>query len=66
MLEGQEEVNIIDHFCRYGGHSIISNSYYGMHRAQIHINLPAENPIISFETIEIKMALVSAKRSMAT
>ena len=66
MLEGGEEVNIIDHFCRYGGHAIISNSYYGMHRAQIHTNLPPEHPIMSFETIEIKMAFVSAKRSMAT
>ena len=29
---------------------------------QMHINLPPEHPIISFETIEIKMAAVSAKR----
>ena len=44
--------------------SIVSNSYYGMPREQIHINLPTEHPIMSFETIEIKMAAVSAKRSM--
>ena len=45
--------------------SIVSNSYYGMPRGQIHINLPPEHPIMSFETIEIKMATVSAKRSIA-
>ena len=45
--------------------SIVSNSYYGMPRGQIHINLPPEHPIMSFDTIEIKMAAVSAKRSMA-
>ena len=28
------------------------------------IHLPPEHPIMSFETIEIKMAAVSAKRSM--
>ena len=44
--------------------SIVSNSYYGMHRGQIHINfapmyLPPEHPIMSFKTIEIKMASVS-------
>ena len=44
--------------------SIVSNSYYGVPRGQIHINLPPEHPIMSFETIEIKMAAVSAKRSM--
>ena len=44
--------------------SIVSNSYYGMPRGQIHINLPPKNPIMSSETIEIKMAAVSAKRSM--
>ena len=42
--------------------SIVSNSYYGMPRGQIHFNLPPEHPIMSFETIEIKMAAVSAKR----
>ena len=42
--------------------SIVLNSYYGMPRGQIHINLPPENPIMSFETIEIKLAAVSAKR----
>ena len=31
---------------------------------QIHINLPPEHHIMSFETIEIKMAAVSAKRSI--
>ena len=35
--------------------SIVSNSYYGMLKGQIHINLPPEYPIMSFETIEIKM-----------
>ena len=44
--------------------SIVSNSSYGMPRGQIHINLPPEHPIMSFETIEIKMAAVSAKRSI--
>ena len=44
--------------------SIVSNSYYGMPRGRIHINLPPEHPIMSFETIEIKMAAVSAKRSI--
>ena len=44
--------------------SFVSNSYYGMPRGQININLPPEHPIMSFETIEIKMASVSAKRSM--
>ena len=44
--------------------SIVSNSYYGMPRGQIHINLPPEHPIMSFETIENKMATLSAKRSM--
>ena len=46
--------------------SIVSNSYYGMPRGQIHINFPPEHPIMSFETIEIKMVAVSAKRSIAT
>ena len=44
--------------------SIVSNSYYGMPRGQIYINLPAEHLIMSFETIEIKMAAVSVKRSI--
>ena len=44
--------------------SIVSNSYYGMLRGQIHINLPPEHPIMSFETIEINMAAISAKRSI--
>ena len=44
--------------------SIVSNSYYGMPRGQIHINLPPEHPIMSFKTIEIKVAAVSAKRSI--
>ena len=42
--------------------SIVSNKYYGMPRGQIHINLPPEYPIMSLETIEIKMAAVYAKR----
>ena len=41
--------------------SIVSNSYYGMPRGQIHIYLPPGHPIMSFETIEIKMAAVSGK-----
>ena len=45
--------------------SVVSNSYYGMPRGQIHINLPPEHPIMSFETIEIKMAAISAKRSIS-
>ena len=44
--------------------SIVSNIYYGMPRGQIHINLHPEHPIMSSETIEIKMAAVSAKRSI--
>ena len=44
--------------------SIVLNGYYGMPRGQIHINLPPEHPIMSFETIEIEMAAVSAKRSI--
>ena len=44
--------------------SIVSNSYYGMPMGQIHINLPPEHPIMSFETIEIKMVAVSVKRSI--
>ena len=44
--------------------SIVSTTYYGMPRGQIHINLPPEDPIMSFETIEIKMAAVSVKRSI--
>ena len=42
--------------------SILSNSYYGMPREQIHNNWTPEHSIMSFETIEIKMAAVSAKR----
>ena len=38
--------------------------YYGMPRAQIHINFAPEHPIMSFKTIEIKMATVSAKRTI--
>ena len=44
--------------------SIVSNSYYGMLWGQIHIHLPPEHPIMSFETIEIEMATLSAKRFM--
>ena len=44
--------------------SIVSNSYYGMLWGQTHIHLPPEHPIMSLETIEIKMAAVSAKRSI--
>ena len=44
--------------------SIASNSYYGIPRGQIHITLLSEQPIMYFETIEIKMAALSAKRSM--
>ena len=45
--------------------SIVSNSHYGMPRGQIHINLPPGHPIMSFEMIQIKMAAVSVKRSIA-
>ena len=45
---------------------IVSNSYYGMLRGQIHINLPPEYPIMYFETTEYKMAAVSAKRSITS
>ena len=45
--------------------SIVSNIYYGMSRGQIHINFPPEHPIMSSETIETKMAAVSAKRSIS-
>ena len=44
--------------------SIVSNSYYGMPRVQIRINLSPVHPAMSFETIEIKMAAVSVKRCM--
>ena len=44
--------------------SIVSNSYYGMPRGQIHINLPLGHPIMSSETLEIKIAAVPAKKSM--
>ena len=44
--------------------SIVTINDYGMLRGQIHINLPPEHPIMSFETIEINMAAVSAKRSI--
>ena len=44
--------------------SIVSNSYYWMPRGQINMHLPPGHPIMSFETIEIKMAAVSAKRSI--
>ena len=44
--------------------SIVSKSCYGMPRGQIHINLPHDHAIMSFETIEIKMAAVSGKRSV--
>ena len=35
-----------------------------MPREQIHINLPTEHPVMSFETMEIEMAAVSAKTSI--
>ena len=44
--------------------SMASNSYYGMLIGQMHTNFPPEYPIMSFETTEIKMAAVFAKRSM--
>ena len=43
--------------------SSVLNSYYGMLWDQIQINLPPGHPIMYFETIEVKMATVSAKRS---
>ena len=45
--------------------SIVSNSYYGMPRGQIHLSFSPEHPIMSLETIEIKMAAVSAKCLLA-
>ena len=45
--------------------SIVLNNYYGMLRRQIHINCPPKHPM-SFETMEIKMAALSAERSMLT
>ena len=42
--------------------STVYNSYYGVLWDQIQINLPPEHPIMYFETVEIKMAAVSAKR----
>ena len=44
--------------------SIVLNSYYGMPKGQININLSPEHPIMSFETKGIKMAAVSAKRAI--
>ena len=44
--------------------SIVSNSYYEMLRGQIHIKLPPEHPIMSFETIEIKITSASPKRTI--
>ena len=41
--------------------SIVSNSYYGMPRGQIHFNLPPEHPIMSFGTIKIKWLLYLQK-----
>ena len=43
--------------------SVVLNSYYGMLYDQMQINLPPEHPIMYFETIEIKMAVLCAKRS---
>ena len=60
------EKKTIDHFTDTAAIliSIVSNSHYGMPGGQIHINLPPGHPIMSFETIEIKMAAVSVKRSI--
>ena len=57
---------VIDHFADTVAIliSVLSISYYGIPRGHIHINLPPEHPTLPFETIEIKMAAVSAKRSM--
>ena len=44
--------------------SVVSNNYYGIPKGQIHINLTPEHPIMSFETIEMKMSAVSGKRCM--
>ena len=37
--------------------SVVSNTYmyYGMPRGHVGINLPPEHPIMSFETMELKM-----------
>ena len=47
----------------FDGLLIVLNGFYGMPWDQIQINLLTEHPIMYFETIEIKMAVVSAKRS---
>ena len=53
-------------FYRYGGHfDFYCFEYLLWDEWQIHINLPPEHPIMSSETIEIKMAAVSAKRSIS-
>jgi len=49
---------------RFADPAPFSFSYYGMLRGQLHINLPPKHPIMSLVTIEIKMAAVSAKRSI--
>jgi len=41
---------------------VVSNSFYGMLRRQIHTNLPPEHPTIAIEIAEFQMAAVSPKR----
>ena len=49
--------NSCDHFADTAAIliSIVSNSYYGMLKEQIHINLSPKHPMMFLETIEIKM-----------
>ena len=58
---------VVDHFAGTAANliSVVSNSYYGMLRGQIYVNLPPQHSM-SLETIKIKMAVVSAKWSMET
>ena len=45
---------------------VVTKRHYGMLRGKVNMHLHPEHPIIAtvFEAIEIKMAAVSAKRSM--
>ena len=63
MLIRLSNLAVVDRFADTAAISIVLNSYYGMTWDQMQINLPPEHPIMYFETVEIKMAAVSAKRS---
>ena len=43
--------------------SIVSNSYYGMLREQMHTNLPPEHPIISLKINRNKNGHLTGKKS---